>query len=201
MATISSLGVGSGSDASSIITQLMAIEKQPLTNLQSADPRSRPVISGGKIKTVSTLNDTAGQARLERLLAHHRHGSSSNGGEHHHITAARASAQHSIAGDGTARRRPSPPAWPPAPPFSGHRADHSAPAAAIRWRSRSTAPTRWRRSATRSTRPGARRHRVHPERQQQRRLMMCSNARGWPTRSTTWSRAHGMDGLAFNAAT
>ena len=61
MATISSLGVGSGIDASSIITQLMAIEKQPLTNLQSAGSKIQTQISEvGKIKSaVSTLNDAA----------------------------------------------------------------------------------------------------------------------------------------------
>lgn len=61
MATISSLGVGSGLDASSIITQLMAIEKQPLTNLQTAGSKIQTQISEvGKIKSaVSTLNDAA----------------------------------------------------------------------------------------------------------------------------------------------
>ena len=34
MTTISSAGIGSGLDVNSIVTQLMAIEKQPLTALQ-----------------------------------------------------------------------------------------------------------------------------------------------------------------------
>ena len=36
MATIQSLGVGSGLDVSAIITQLLEIERQPLTRMQSA---------------------------------------------------------------------------------------------------------------------------------------------------------------------
>ncbi|MDE2615210.1 MAG: flagellar filament capping protein FliD, partial [Burkholderiales bacterium] len=61
MATISSLGVGSGLDVNSIITQLMAIEKKPLTNLQTAGSKIQTQISEvGKIKSaVSTLNDAA----------------------------------------------------------------------------------------------------------------------------------------------
>lgn len=43
MASISSLGVGAGIDSESIITQLMSIERQPITNVQS---------------TITTLNST-----------------------------------------------------------------------------------------------------------------------------------------------
>lgn len=61
MATISSLGVGSGLDVNSIITQLMAIEKQPLTNLQTAGSKIQSQISEvGKIKSaLSTFRDVA----------------------------------------------------------------------------------------------------------------------------------------------
>ncbi|MFT3664518.1 flagellar filament capping protein FliD [Piscinibacter sp.] len=61
MATISSLGVGSGLDVNSIITQLMALEKKPLTNLQTAGTKIQSQISEvGKIKSaLSTFRDAA----------------------------------------------------------------------------------------------------------------------------------------------
>ncbi|MGZ5217751.1 MAG: flagellar filament capping protein FliD [Caldimonas sp.] len=59
MATVSSAGIGSGLDVNSIITQLMAIEKQPLTTLQTKATTLQSTVSEyGKIKSaVSTLND------------------------------------------------------------------------------------------------------------------------------------------------
>ena len=59
MATISSAGLGSGLDVNSIITQLMAIEKVPLTKLQTKASTIQSTVSEyGKIKSaVSTLRD------------------------------------------------------------------------------------------------------------------------------------------------
>ena len=61
MATISSAGIGSGLDVNSIITQLMAIEQQPLTALQTKATTIQSTVSEyGKIKsTISTLRDLA----------------------------------------------------------------------------------------------------------------------------------------------
>ncbi|TXH61621.1 MAG: flagellar hook protein [Burkholderiaceae bacterium] len=61
MATISSPGIGSGLDVNSIITQLMAIEKQPLTKLQGAQSKIQTEISEvGKIKSaLSSFRDAA----------------------------------------------------------------------------------------------------------------------------------------------
>jgi len=57
--TVSSAGIGSNLDVNSIITQLMAIEKQPLTALQTkASTINSTVSEYGKIKSaVSTLKD------------------------------------------------------------------------------------------------------------------------------------------------
>ena len=59
--TLSSLGVGSGLDVNSIITGLMAIEKKPLTNLQTAEKTINTQISEvGKIKSaLSKFRDLA----------------------------------------------------------------------------------------------------------------------------------------------
>jgi flagellar hook-associated protein 2 len=61
MATISSPGIGSGLDVNSIVTQLMAIEKQPLTALQTKQTSIQTTVSEyGKIKSaVATLRDLA----------------------------------------------------------------------------------------------------------------------------------------------
>ena len=61
MATISSTGIGSGLDVTSIITQLMAVEARPLTLLQSAASTIKTEISAvGNIKSqASTLEDKA----------------------------------------------------------------------------------------------------------------------------------------------
>ena len=61
--TISSAGIGSGLDVNSIVTQLMAIEQQPLTALQTKATTIQTTVSEyGKIKSaVSTLRDLAGK--------------------------------------------------------------------------------------------------------------------------------------------
>ena len=61
MATISSAGIGSGLDVNSIITQLMAIEQQPLTALQTKATTIQSTVSEyGKIKSaISTMRDLA----------------------------------------------------------------------------------------------------------------------------------------------
>ena len=61
MATISSPGIGSGLDVSSIITQLMSIERQPLKQLESAETKIQSQISEvGKIKSaLSKFRDFA----------------------------------------------------------------------------------------------------------------------------------------------
>jgi flagellar hook-associated protein 2 len=62
MATISSVGIGSGLDVKSIVSQLVALEKQPLTQLKSkADNVQAQVSAYGQIKSlVSTLSDAVG---------------------------------------------------------------------------------------------------------------------------------------------
>jgi flagellar hook-associated protein 2 len=59
--TLSSAGIGSGLDVNSIVTQLMAIEQQPLTALQTKASTIQSTVSEyGKIKSaVSTLRDLA----------------------------------------------------------------------------------------------------------------------------------------------
>jgi flagellar hook-associated protein 2 len=59
MATISSAGIGSGLDVNSIITQLMAIERQPLEALEKKETTLQTTVSEyGKIKSaISTLRD------------------------------------------------------------------------------------------------------------------------------------------------
>lgn len=61
MANISSLGIGSGLDVSTIITQLMAIERAPLDKLETAETKIQSQISEvGKIKSaLSTFRDVA----------------------------------------------------------------------------------------------------------------------------------------------
>lgn len=61
MATISSPGIGSGLDVNSIITQLMAIERQPLKQLETAETKIQSQISEvGKIKSaLSKFRDVA----------------------------------------------------------------------------------------------------------------------------------------------
>ena len=51
-ATISSAGIGSGLDVNSIVTQLMAVEKQPLTKLQAAGATMQTQLSAfGQLKS------------------------------------------------------------------------------------------------------------------------------------------------------
>jgi len=61
MATISSQGIGSGLDVKSIVSQLVALEKQPLTKLQTSAAIINTKISAfGQIKSlVSTLSSAA----------------------------------------------------------------------------------------------------------------------------------------------
>lgn len=61
MATISSPGIGSGLDVSSIITSLMAIERKPLNQLETAESKIQSQISEvGKIKSaLSKFRDLA----------------------------------------------------------------------------------------------------------------------------------------------
>jgi flagellar hook-associated protein 2 len=62
MATISSPGIGSGLDIKSIVSQLVALEKQPLTNLKlQATTVQTKISTYGQIQSlVSTLSDTVG---------------------------------------------------------------------------------------------------------------------------------------------
>lgn len=61
MATISSLGIGSGIDINTMVTQLVALERRPITQLQTAATRLNTQISSlGKMQSLlSTLQDTA----------------------------------------------------------------------------------------------------------------------------------------------
>ena len=70
MTTVSSAGIGSGLDVNSIVTQLMAIEQQPLTALQTKATAIQSTVSEyGKIKSdVSTLRDLAIKPRQQRDL-------------------------------------------------------------------------------------------------------------------------------------
>ena len=81
MATISSLGIGSGLDSESIVTKLVALEKQPLVSLQSQAKLEQTQISEfGKIQSqFSALNDAAtAMASTSSWVA--RNASSSNEG-------------------------------------------------------------------------------------------------------------------------
>lgn len=62
MATISSQGIGSGLDVKSIVSQLVALERQPLTKLQTSAAIINTKISAfGQVKSlVSTLSGAAG---------------------------------------------------------------------------------------------------------------------------------------------
>ena len=59
--TISSAGIGSGLDVNSIVTQLMAVEKQPLTKLQATSATLQTELSAfGQMKSaISALHDAA----------------------------------------------------------------------------------------------------------------------------------------------
>ncbi len=61
MATISSPGIGSGIDVSSIVSQLVALDKAPLTQLQATATTTQTKLSTyGTIKSqVSALSDAA----------------------------------------------------------------------------------------------------------------------------------------------
>src|SRR4051812_35640453 len=59
--TISSAGIGSGLDVNSIVTQLMTVERQPLTRLQTTAAAMQTQLSAfGQLKSlVSSLQDAA----------------------------------------------------------------------------------------------------------------------------------------------
>lgn len=80
MATISSAGVGSGLDVESIITQLMAIERRPLTTLQTQATQINAELSNfGKLQgLLSTMRDKAG-AISSATLWNQRAGTSPQG--------------------------------------------------------------------------------------------------------------------------
>lgn len=61
MATISSAGVGSGLDVNSIVTQLVALERKPIEDLQKSTNKLQTQLSSfGKLQsTLSTLRDAA----------------------------------------------------------------------------------------------------------------------------------------------
>ncbi len=61
MSTISSAGIGSGLDVASIVSKLMAVERQPITNLQSSQTTIKSQISAlGTLKSLlSTLQTSA----------------------------------------------------------------------------------------------------------------------------------------------
>jgi flagellar hook-associated protein 2 len=67
MAAISSVGLGSGLDVKSIVSQLVALEKKPLVSLQKADALNDTKISTyGQIKSlVSTFADAASKLTLD----------------------------------------------------------------------------------------------------------------------------------------
>ena len=71
MSTISSLGVGSGLDVSTIITQLMAIERKPLDNLDTKKETVQSKISayGSITSALSTLQDAATKLATPTTLA------------------------------------------------------------------------------------------------------------------------------------
>jgi flagellar hook-associated protein 2 len=69
MASISSAGIGSGLDVNSIVTQLMAIERQPLNALQTKQTAIQTTVSEyGKVKSaISTLRDAASKLASSSL--------------------------------------------------------------------------------------------------------------------------------------
>ena len=69
MASITASGLGSGLDVSSIVSQLMAIERQPLKTLQSTQSSINAQISSfGKIQSaLSTLRDKSAADGVEPL--------------------------------------------------------------------------------------------------------------------------------------
>jgi len=67
MATISSLGIGSGLDVNSIISKMVDLEKQPLTDLQAKEAGIQAQVSTyAQIKSLtSTLSDAASKLTLD----------------------------------------------------------------------------------------------------------------------------------------
>ena len=71
-ATISSAGIGSGLDVNSIVTQLMAVEKQPLTKLQAAGAELQTKVSAfGQMQSVISalekLDSTSPVAKVDTV--------------------------------------------------------------------------------------------------------------------------------------
>ncbi len=67
--TISSLGVGSGLDVNGIITKLMAVEQQPLTDLQKADTGLKTQLSSyGQMQSLVSTMQTKAQALTSLTL-------------------------------------------------------------------------------------------------------------------------------------
>lgn len=66
MATITSAGIGSGLDVESLITKLMSLERQPVTQLQQRTDTLKTQLSAiGKLQSsVATLRDAAGRLAL-----------------------------------------------------------------------------------------------------------------------------------------
>lgn len=67
MASISSIGLGSGLDVKSIVSQLVALEKQPITALQTKDASIQTKIASfAQVKSlVSTFSDAASKLSLD----------------------------------------------------------------------------------------------------------------------------------------
>ena len=69
MATFTSLGVGSGLDLNTIVTKLVALERQPLGSMQSkANQLQTQVSSFGQISSLMSSMQTAANALTNPLL-------------------------------------------------------------------------------------------------------------------------------------
>ena len=75
MASITSSGLGSGLDVTSIISQLMTIEKQPLIALNKEESSINAKISSfGKIQNApGQLEGQGGSVQFDRALGPHHH--------------------------------------------------------------------------------------------------------------------------------
>ena len=76
---ITSLGVGSGLDLNSIVTQLVAVESQPLTQLQAAASSLQTHISDyGQVSSLMSTLQTASTALASLTLWSQQSATSSN---------------------------------------------------------------------------------------------------------------------------
>ena len=67
---ITSLGIGSGVDLNSLVTQLVAVERQPLRGLQSAASRLQTQVSSyGKLQSLFGALQDASNKLTRSLLA------------------------------------------------------------------------------------------------------------------------------------